>query len=218
MCGRFSQSKSSEELADQFIAEYFGDPFIPSFNVAPSTFVPILRKKKGRKFISKVKWGLTPDWMKKDAFGHINARSESLSEKPSFKYLLGENNCIIPADGWFEWIRDGRKKAPYFLKPNTPMYMAGLWTRPSEAHPWESFTIITKEAEENIYHIHNRMPLLIPHDQLENWLEGDIGLIKHQQQTEVSFHRVSDKVNSVKNNSADLIDEVPEPPQQLELF
>jgi len=192
------------------------DNYIPSYNIAPTQNSPILIDN-GKRTIRAMRWGLIPSWAKDDKFGAkmINARIETLTEKPSYKNLLQRNRCIVIADGYYEWKRDGDKKLPYYLKnPDDELLtMAGLydiWKQPN-GNLLPSYTIITKDAQENLSNIHHRMPVILPQVHLNTWLKNEkysvtnaLELAKDSR-SELENFPVSLFVNSVKNNSPECL-------------
>ena len=210
MCGRFAVDKKPEEIASETQAFWEDAPIgFPSWNTCPTSFSPVLSQGK----LHSWSWGLIPSWSKSDLkrSGMINARVETLEEKPAFRDLLGQQQCIIPVDGYFEWQRKGQSKIPYYFYPkgDSMMLLAGLWDKwisPSGKDIY-SFTILTKEASENISQIHHRMPIILNLEVAVKWAANGLSPneIAEKGSSELLFHEVGTKVNSVKNNSAELI-------------
>ncbi len=181
MCGRFSLRARNAEI----LAEYFGivdvPLFKPRYNIAPSQPVPAVRLKPGEKQSQRemvlMRWGLIPSWAKDAAIGNrmINARAESLAEKPAFRAALRRRRCLLVADGFYEWQETGRSKQPYFIhfRDDRPFAFAGLW------ESWEgpdhtaidSCTIITTAAGKLLRPIHERMPVILAPEAYEAWLD-----------------------------------------------
>lgn len=190
------------------------DNYIPSYNIAPTQNSPILIDS-GKRTVRAMRWGLIPSWAKDDKFGAkmINARIETLTEKPSYKNLLQRNRCIVIADGYYEWKRDGDKKLPYYLKnPDDELLtMAGLydiWKQP-DGNLLPSYTIITKDAQENLSNIHHRMPVILTQGHLNTWLKTEnssvseaLELAKEAKPNIINFP-VSTLVNSARNNTSE---------------
>lgn len=187
MCGRLSQTTAAEKAVK--IMQIFGNP--PEFqgnryNIAPSQYVyAIQQPKHGENHWRIFQWGLVPFWAKDKKIGvkMFNARAETLEEKPSFRAAFRYRRCIIPADDFFEWktVPGQKQKQPYEIrrKDGQPLFLAGLW------ESWEqggeiidSCTIITTEANEMMKPLHDRMPVIIPYDQANRWLDPDIQLGK----------------------------------------
>ena len=188
-----------------------------SYNVAPTTYVPAITNHDGQLTLSTFSWGLVPSWSKDPAIGTrmINARVETLTEKPSYRSAVKSRHCIIPANGWYEWQQLGSKKCPhYFSSPQHELLsFAGLfekWVAPDGFELW-STTIITTQAWEDIAEIHDRMPLLINPDMKTAWLTGDASVIpelldQNQSITPIVQWEVSSQVGNVRNNNASLIE------------
>ena len=223
MCGRFAVDKKPEEIAEEVQAEWDDNTWnMPSWNVCPTSYSPVLSEG----LLHSWTWGLIPSWSRDDKrrAALINARIETIVEKPSFRNLVGRKQCIIPCDGYYEWLREGKQKIPYYLKRHAGMLLlAGLWDVWKDGTGTEihSFTVITKEADESIAHIHNRMPVILELEEAKKWSQNslskddalDVSL------NELSFHQVSQKVNSVRNNSRDLMEPVKNPQmRQQDLF
>jgi len=203
-----------EELA---IDEWDDDSCEPSYNIAPTQSSPILIEDEGIRSIRSMKWGLIPSWAKDESIGPkmINARAETLTEKPSFQNLVTQNRCIVIADGYFEWKRSSEGSQPYYIfHPDKKLLpMAGLWTtwlHPSgkEIH---SYTVITTTPQPTISHIHHRMPVILNPVSIEDWLSCESSSSTQALQTLIpypkplSFYPVSTFINSPNNNSIDCI-------------
>ncbi|MGV3774819.1 MAG: SOS response-associated peptidase [Verrucomicrobiales bacterium] len=175
MCGRYSNSRENAEL---MAALGIAMPAPPcQYNVAPTQWAPVITATKPDK-IQLFRWGLIPSWAKDEAIGlkMINARSETLIEKPVFRTAVKRRRCLVLADGFYEWKRNGGKAQPFrlTLKSGSPFAFAGLWDhwqRPDGAELW-SYTIITTEPNELAAQIHNRMPVILGKDESLRWLEG----------------------------------------------
>ncbi|MGC8917296.1 MAG: SOS response-associated peptidase [Thermoanaerobaculum sp.] len=176
MCGRFVQATPGE-----VIAEVFGLPEVPQlaprYNVAPTQNAAVVRQQKGRRTLVLFRWGLVPSWAKDPTIGNrlINARAETLAEKPAFRRALRLRRCVVPVTGFYEWKREGAAKTPYFirLKSGLPMALAGIWEtwQPPEGPVLESFAIITTEANAFMAPIHDRMPAILPLAAVAFWLD-----------------------------------------------
>ncbi|MGA2061905.1 MAG: SOS response-associated peptidase [Thermoguttaceae bacterium] len=181
MCGRFSLRARNAEI----LAEYFGIVDVPllkpRYNIAPSQPVPVVRlkpaKSKPQREMVLMRWGLIPSWAKDAAIGNrmINARAESLAEKPAFRAALRRRRCLVAADGFYEWQEIERKKQPYFIRfrDDRPFAFAGLWEiweGPDHA-AIDSCTIITTTASQLLRPIHERMPVILAPDAYEVWLD-----------------------------------------------
>ena len=218
MCGRKTLTKDMQSIIEELAIQEWESPdnYLPNYNIAPTQNSPILIYKDKR-IIKPMRWGLIPSWAKDDKFGArmINARIETLLEKPSYRNLVSSNRCIIIADGYYEWKKDGDRKIPYYFKdPNNKLLtLAGLydlWKHP-DGYLVPSYTVITKEAQNDITIIHNRMPVILPQEHLDEWLKtedfsvSDALEIAKNTNPVLEKYTVSSLVNSVKNNSPDCL-------------
>jgi putative SOS response-associated peptidase YedK len=186
MCGRFTLVTKREDLARELgiPGEAIPADLAPRWNIAPSQLVPILLHDGGVR-MALFQWGLVPHWAKDPAIGNrmINARSETIAEKPSFKGPLRAQRCLIVADGFYEWHAPGKggtkgaPRTPYYIrmKDRRPFTFAGLWSKWTAPDGGEllTCTIITGEPNELIADIHHRMPIILPPDHREAWLDPD---------------------------------------------
>ncbi len=216
MCGRYTLTVDIDAVAKAFgVAPSLQTA--PRYNVAPTQeVVSILQDET--KHLDFLRWGLIPSWAKEESIGAkmINARAETLAEKPSFKRLLQGKRCLIVADGFYEWRKDQGGKSPmYFTLPNHDLFaFAGLWDvwkRP-DGQQLHTCTIITTEPNELVAPVHNRMPVILPKDAQEEWLDlaqHDTHvlqqLLKPYSASNMYVQPVSKKVNSPQYDSADLI-------------
>jgi putative SOS response-associated peptidase YedK len=219
MCGRFSLTLEPADLQDAFPEFSFPAQGAPRYNVAPSQ--PILcLPNNGTDKADFYVWGLIPSWAKDPTIGNrmINARAETLSEKPSFRSAYKNHRCLIFADGFYEWqARPGEKsKAPHFfrLKSRTPFVFAGLWElwQPPDGSEVLSATIITCEPNEKVAPIHNRMPVILHRDAYTQWLDPAPqmpirldNLLTPYPADEMEAYPVSTLVNSPGNDRAECI-------------
>lgn len=219
MCGRFEIHSEIEIIARLYNAgfEQWITDFKPSYNVAPTDSVVIIINDGNRHLIT-AKWGLIPSWSKdpKMGFKTINARAETVTEKPAFRDAFRKSRCLVIADGFYEWKTVGRLKKPMLirLKSKKPMAFAGLysvWTSP-DGKKINTCTIIVTNANELIAPIHDRMPVILNAKDQEIWLNPSnhdadtlTPLLRSYPAEELELYEVSSKVNSVKNNDAALI-------------
>lgn len=178
MCGRFTQTASPETIAQQF--HLASTPlFKPRYNIAPSQQIATIRftSDATTRECVMLRWGLIPSWAKDNRIGNqcINAKGETVAEKPAFRSSFAKRRCLVIADGFYEWQQRGTHKQPMWigLKDRQPFAFAGLWARwePSEAPPVESCTIITTEPNELLAPIHNRMPVILDSAVYDQWLD-----------------------------------------------
>lgn len=178
MCGRFTLRTAPEVVAEQF-ALCDVPRFAPRFNIAPTQPALVVRMDQNRR-CDAMRWGLIPSWARDASIGArlINARSETAAEKPAFRAALRRRRCLVPADGFYEWRREGRSRRPYFIhrRDDRPFALAGLWESwegPDHA-PLESFTILTTEPNELIAPLHDRMPVILAAEAYDTWLDPTI--------------------------------------------
>jgi putative SOS response-associated peptidase YedK len=209
MCGRYTLSTDLKQVAKRFGAATDEIPsIVPRYNIAPTQSV-IVVSDDGKRTVKQMRWGLIPSWAKDPSIGNrmINARAETLAEKPAFRAALKKRRCIIPADGFFEWKKLGTVKQPLHivLKSREPFGFAGLWehwTSP-EGEEILSCTIITTEANELLKAVHDRMPVILTRDAEAVWLDPKIQepekllpLLKHYPADQMEYYPVSQQVNS----------------------
>lgn len=185
-----------------------------NFNITPQTKVPIFIENE----LTMATWGFFPDWIKnqKNSKPLFNTRWETVQEKRTFKTAFKKHRCLVPISGWYEWKNVNDEKQPYFFyKQNELLKAAGLyWLRSSGDI---EFSIITKEAEDNLLTIHNRTPLILNNDSQKVWtshidLNNLYSDISNQKNPSINFHRVSKSVNNPKNTNSSLINEYTEVP------
>tara|TARA_B100000315_G_scaffold15781_1_gene14155 strand:- start:5433 stop:6038 length:606 start_codon:yes stop_codon:yes gene_type:complete len=177
MCGRKSLTKGKLEIIEELLVdEWLMDDYDPRPEIFPTNFSPILVENEGKRIVKPMHWGLIPSWSKdkKYASRMINARSETLEEKPSYRNLLNTSRCIIIADGFYEWKVENGIKRKYFIRKedNSILAMAGLWTSWNSPNgAWiNSYTVITSAAKGIISEVHDRMPVLLNKPCQDKWL------------------------------------------------
>ena len=218
MCGRKTLTRDMQSIIDELaIDEWHDDDFHPSFNIAPTQISPVLIGDGNSRIVKSMKWGLIPSWSKDESIGPkmINARSETLTEKPSFQNLINQNRCVVIADGYFEWKRKNNGSQSFYIShpENKLLPMAGLWTtwESSTSKIIHSYTVITTSPKNEIRHIHNRMPAILNPMAIDEWIHCEktpsnqamtnlVSMVKP-----LAFHPVSSFVNSPKNNTIDCI-------------
>ena len=228
MCGRKTLIKNKKAIIEELmIDDWQIEDYLPSYNIAPTQYSIVLIQDEGSNVAKSMRWGLIPSWSKNDSFSSkmINARFETLRVKPSFKDLIYQKRCIVPSDGYYEWKKNGPHKTAYFInrKDNGLLLFAGLWELwSSPSGPIYSYTIITTKAQQDIAHIHNRMPVILDKSKVDNWINIENKSFEIQEaisQTERSLdhYQVSNFVNSPNNNSKKCITPTKEP-VDLNLF
>jgi len=214
MCGRLSISSPADALKKRFKARFSGE-LQPNYNAAPTQNLPVILNTEPEE-ISLCRWGLIPAWAKDEKIGNrlINARSETLLEKPSFKKPFRTQRCLVLVDGFYEWKKSTEGKIPYRISlANGELFaLAGIWDswRNPEGGVVTSFSIITTQPNKLMEGIHNRMPVILTEDREESWLqEVDISevqrLLEPYPQMDLQAYPVSKLVNSPRNNSRELI-------------
>ncbi len=220
MCGRFVKKSTKEELRARFGFDDTSQDtlFEVSYNIAPSQEHPILTVENDKRVITAMRWGLVPYWAKDPGIGHkmINARSEGIEGKPSFKTPLRKRRCVVMADGFYEWRKaDKKTKIPYYfrLKSQEPFGFAGLWDIwEKDGQALKTFTIITTEPNELMQPIHSRMPVILKESDEAKWLDPEITrpedvlpILKPYPSDDMEYFEVSTIVNSPKNDVAECI-------------
>jgi len=214
MCGRYTFFNNIDSLQHSLNIDVIDSNIInhqASYNIAPTQNAPVVFEENNKRILKNMRWGLIPSWAKDNSFASklINARSETIADKPSFKNLITTNRCVVLANGYYEWVNVDNKKHPYFIysEENTMISMAGLWTE------WKdviSFTIITKKSDISISHLHHRMPLILQEEKIDSYLDkkntfDDFVLFDDMK---LKYHQVSNLVNSPKNNNASCINPI----------
>jgi putative SOS response-associated peptidase YedK len=224
MCGRFTLTATVDQLIDRFDIEFFlqEEEYNPSYNVAPSQSVLAVINDGARNKMGFLRWGLIPPWAKDMSIGYkmINARAETLIDKPSFRNAYKKKRCLIVADSFYEWKRlDSKTKIPMRikLKSNELFSMAGLWEnwKSPEGKSIYSCSVITTSPNELVQDIHDRMPVILNPEDEKYWLDPSITdttklnpLLKPLDHTLMEAYEVSPLVNSPKNNSIELIQKI----------
>ena len=235
MCGRFTQRMTWRELHERL--DLIGTPLNlrPRYNVAPSQDVAVVRAAdtgsqsgagNGRT-LAMLRWGLIPAWAREPNIGYklINARAETAAEKPSFRTAYRHRHCLIPADGFYEWKREGKNRQPWLfgLSDGEPFVFAGLWERwtvptgaaltgslaeraPGDAV--ETCTILTTSANETVAPVHGRMPVILPPDSWDPWLAGEVMPLAPYPADAMTAHPVSTLVNRPANDDPRCVEPV----------
>jgi len=229
MCGRYSLFTSPDVLADRFdLAEV---PDVDArYNCAPRQSLPVIRGDRPDE-LTTCEWGLVPEWVDdpEDANRPINARSETVTEKRTFRDAVERRRCLVPADGFYEWVEEGGGKQPYRVTvgDDDPFAMAGIWARwegevaqtglgdfgggdPDRSRVVESFTILTTEPNDVVEPLHHRMAVILPPDEESTWLHGDreaaLDLLAPYPGDEMRAFPVSTAVNDPSNDSPAVVE------------
>jgi putative SOS response-associated peptidase YedK len=239
MCGRYSLFASPGAIEDRFDAT-FAEEFQPRYNAAPSQSLPVIADTD-RDVLDTKEWGFVPPWAdERSDFAFINARAETVEEKPTFREAFARKSrdglqmgrCVVPADGFYEWVEDGSGKQPYrvALPGDRPFVMAGLWAQwqppqtqtgldafgggegpagATEPDTVETFTIVTTEPNETVADLHHRMAVILDDEEIDAWLTGDATTatsVLDPYDGEMRAYPVSTAVNSPSNDSPELVE------------
>lgn len=217
MCGRFT-FQPTEAFYERFQLSNRLDTLVPRYNIAPGQMVPVIIANSARQIVL-MRWGLIPHWAKdeKTAYKMINARVETLTQRPAFRGLLSHHRCLVPASGFYEWQGEGREKTPYYIYPGDQPYIAfaglyDLWVTPTSEELY-TFTIITTEADPFMARLHNRMPVILARDLEEAWLDPALtqaqdvlDLLSRATGLELDAYPVSRMINKPSHDSPALIE------------
>jgi putative SOS response-associated peptidase YedK len=221
MCGRYVSKEQASIERHWNLIRGGDDPFGPVYNAAPTMQLPIIRdhRERGRQ-LTLLRWGLVPYWAKDLSIGvkAINARAETLDEKPAFREAFRRRRCIVPMAGFYEWQKTPAGKVPHFICPlNGELFnVAGLyerWRPKDGGDPVETFTIVTTEANEAVAKLHDRMPAILNEQAQDVWLDPENedtetlkALLTPYPSDEIEVYPVSTRVNSSKNEGPELIE------------
>jgi putative SOS response-associated peptidase YedK len=223
MCGRYAFFRNPEVVrAELGAVPAVHAEVLPRYNAAPSQFMPVITSEFPG-VLQPARWGLVPQWAKDISIGNklINTRSESIEEKPAFRNIFKYKRCIVPADCYFEWKKEGKQKVPYCMhhREKRLLYMAGLWDL------WRdelvSFSVITTDASDDIKHLHNRMPVLLGIDAARRWLaptasaDALLPMLRPAPVGYLQFYTVGQKINTPVNDDASLMEPVSYKPNTL---
>ena len=202
MCGRYTMHHSTDQIAMRFGVQEQLAQTTERYNIAPTQSVPVVIENEGARFLDALQWGLIPSWAKDPGIANklINARAETLSEKPSFKVALSRRRCLIPSDGFYEWAREGAARQPMHIrrKDGELFSFAGLWEewKQEDGTPLKTCTIITVAPNEVMEQIHNRMPAMLLPEYEADWLD-------------VAHNKSADVVSFLRPYPAELIEAYP---------
>ncbi|MEO1561851.1 MAG: SOS response-associated peptidase [Pseudomonadota bacterium] len=218
MCGRFALTLPKKAMANLFDAEILTDFGGPKYNVTPTSQIPVCVMFEGKRVITSMRWGFIPHWYASPSDGPllINARSETVTQKPAFGTAFRRRRCLIPASGFFEWHREkDRPKEPYYITrtDGAEMVFAGIWQAWTGKDGERRITcaILTKPASVPIEAIHHREPVTVATTEFKNWLSlspDTTEVFSPSAPGSFKMHRVDPKVNSARVDTPDLIEEV----------
>lgn len=220
MCGRFSLYTDMEQIKERFDVQFVSneEDYYPNYNIAPSQSVIAIINDGTSNRMGQLRWGLIPSWAKDEKIGYkmINARSETVDEKPSYRNAFAQRRCIIPMNSFYEWIANEKEKVPMLIKmKNNELFgVAGIWEtwNKKNEETVHSCTILTTEANSLVKTIHDRMPVILPTEKLGDWLDPNLrdkdrlkAMLKPYESSLMEAYPVSQKVNTPKNNYAELL-------------
>lgn len=217
MCGRYTLSTPGEEVAELFGLES-APQLVPRYNIAPTEDIAVVRALAGARELAMLRWGLIPSWAEDEKIGNrmINARSETVAGKPSFRAAFQKRRCLVVADGFYEWQKLDRRKQPFHarLKDRKPFGIAALWERWEKGdRPVESCTLITTNANSLLRTVHERMPVILRPEQFDAWLgpndqdrEALEALLQPYDSEEMETFPVSLAVNNPRNQGPECIE------------
>jgi putative SOS response-associated peptidase YedK len=226
MCGRYTLHQKTEKIAKRFNLATTPDKIAENYNVAPGQIMPVITEDEQGRHLEFMKWGLVPVWAKDPAMGYklINARSESIFEKPMWRSVIKRKRAIIPADGFYEWkkrpdlsSKTKSKKQPFYIHPKqTELFgFAGIWETWKDAHGQElkTYSIITTEPNKEMSRIHDRMPVILHAGDEASWLSpahnddrsAIEALLLPYEDNGLEIYEVNTDVNAVRNNTKELI-------------
>lgn len=221
MCGRYFLTKAPKNVRTRMFPEDFSETRInplmelARYNIAPSQAAPVFRSIDGEIVCKELRWGFRPSWLRDPTRLQINARAETVFEKPMFRAAARVTRCLVPSSGWYEWQAEPGGKQPYafHLQEYAPFAMAGLWTHAKlkDGSQEESFLVLTTQANPFAAKIHNRMPVILSPQGCEAWLDLKtsqdelLQLLIPYPDSDLEVDRVSKKVNSPNNDDADCI-------------
>ena len=219
MCGRYALYGPVSRLRECFDAEIEGFDFTPRYNAAPMQWLPVVRQRPGgARILHLLRWGLVPSWSKDESIATktINARGESVADKPSFRAAFRRRRCIVPINGFYEWQTVAGGKQPFYIHPVGEEFfgLAGLWERwmrPAEGEELDTFTLITTTANAAIRPLHDRMPVILAPADYAAWLSAGTALDQVQRLIQpcpeglLAAHPVSTAVGNVRNEGSELI-------------
>ena len=212
MCARISRTTTAAEIADLF---HLADdrPLLPRFNIAPSQSIPVVRMTGGARELAAMRWGLIPHWNTDPRHaGFVNARAETAAEKPAFRDAFRRRRCLVPADGFYEWKTQGKRKQPYFFRHRGggAMAYAAIW---DAWNGLDTVAVLTTTANDLVRPLHDRMPAILDPERFAAWLDPNesrpetlLSLIGPYPVSKMESWPVSDRVNSARNEEPGLND------------
>lgn len=229
MCGRFTQERPTSELAEIFEADDLADAPGGRYNVAPTDEAAVVVRRDDHRAVTAYRWGLIPHWADDPRIGNrmFNARAETLATSPAFRDAFRRRRCLVPVDSFYEWRREGKVRKPFRVvgADGRPLALAGLWSGWHDRDTGEvrrTFTIVTTGPNEVMRSIHDRMPVVVPPEAWDRWLDpalpdpGELqGLLVPAPDGSLEAYPVSRAVNDVRNDGPGLIEPLDDSPALL---
>jgi len=221
MCGRYSLTSAPEAMRQLFDLD--GPPLNlePRYNIAPTQDAPVIRARDdSKRELAMLRWGLVPSWSKDgpdSGYSMINARAETVADKPAYRGAFRDKRCLVPADGFYEWKKEGKAKQPFrfTMADDAPFLLAGLWERwrRPDGSDLQSFTIIVTTPNPLVAQVHDRMPVILDRAGAAQWLEGGsrdamLALLVAFPAERMAVTMVSKRVNSPANDDPSLIEPI----------
>jgi putative SOS response-associated peptidase YedK len=217
VCGRYTLATPVNELIEQFHIDEYPSGIAPSYNIAPTQEVAAVIAEDEKRKLEMLRWGLIPSWANDPSIGNkmINARAETVAQKPSFRTPFKHRRCLVLTDGFYEWQHTLDGKQPYYIhmKDGAPFAFAGLWEIWRGGEEIRSCTVITTEANGLVGEIHPRMPVILPPEDYELWLDPEFeekealtSLLRPCPSGGMEAYPVSRRVNSPSNNAPDCVE------------
>lgn len=218
MCGRYTLAAATSELVEALDVPMPDFELVARYNIAPGQDAPVVAEDRRGRRMGLLTWGLVPGWMDEPSKPLINARSESVLERPSFREAFGRRRCLVPADGFYEWREEGGRNVPFWIHPEGGglLSFAGIWERWSRpgAEARHTFAILTMPSSPALAEVHDRMPVVIAEKDREAWLdrgtdvEGALALLRGGPVPSYELRPVSTRVNRPTDDDAGLIEPV----------
>jgi putative SOS response-associated peptidase YedK len=223
MCGRFAQERPASDLAEIFAAEPLADDPGPRYNVAPTDDALVVVQREDRRAITAYRWGLVPHWATdlKSGSRMFNARAETITTSPAFRAAFARRRCLVPVEAFYEWKREGSVRQPFAIRreDGRPLVLAGVWagwrdpaSDPEAPLVRRTFSIVTTAPNEAMAALHDRMPVIVPDDAWDRWLDpapGDDGelvaMLQPSDAVELRIHPVERLVNDVRRDGPELL-------------
>ena len=220
MCGRYTLATPSDDLIEAFDLPGLTFEYMARYNIAPGQPAPVVAEDGRGRRMGLLKWGLVPAWKGEPGSGLINARAETVATKASFREAFARRRCLVPADGFYEWRREAEtgRKTPFWIHPvdQAVLTFAGIWETWTHvaADPLHTFAILTTSANEDVRHVHDRMPVIVPVEDRARWLDRATAepsleaILAPAPPRTLECHPVDRRVNRVAEDDAGLIERV----------